>query len=384
MMDVPRVILMVESSSGFGRSFLRGVAKYSRIHGPWLLYSEPGGPEKLLPNLKSWNANGAIIRDSRKIDSEKIISIGLPTIVAVHIKEQYFHLPTIVTDSVSMSNMAAEHLLGRGFRKFAYCGVYDMWWSKGREKAFGEKIAEAGFETSIYKQPKSRVLRTWQKEQIRIAEWLKSLPKPVGVMAACDNRAKHIIESCKLANLHVPEEVAVIGVDNDELLCELSHPAISSVAYNAERAGYEAAELLDKLMNGEKMAKQRIVIRPTHIVTRQSTDILAIEDPEVVRAVRFIRQHAKEPIQVSDVIRVAAISRRGLYQRFQKALGRSINQEIRQVQVEIITRMLVETNLPVSRIAMDLGFTSIDHIARYFRKEKGISPLEYREKHGQK
>ena len=164
----------------------------------------------------------------------------------------------------------------------------------------------------------------------------------------------------------------------------MSHPAISSVAYNAERAGYEAAELLDKLMNGEKMAKQRIVIRPTHIVTRQSTDILAIEDPEVVSAVRFIRQHAKEPIQVNDVIRVAAISRRGLYQRFQKALGRSINQEIRQVQVEIITRMLVETNLPVSRIAMDLGFTSIDHIARYFRKEKGMSPLDYREKYGQK
>jgi LacI family transcriptional regulator, galactose operon repressor len=376
--------LRIESSREFGRSLLRGIAKYSRINGPWLFYSEPGGQEKNLPDLRSWRANGAIIRDTSKIDSRKIISLNLPTIVAVHIKEQVPKLPTIMTDSVLISNMAAEHLLDRGFRRFAYYAVDDTWWSQARAKAFGERIAESGFETSFYKQPRSRTHRSWQKEQIRIADWLESLPKPLGLMASCDDRAKHVIEACKLANLHIPEDVAVIGVDNDELVCDLSHPAISSVALDTERAGYEAAELLDNLMAGEKMANQKIIIRPTHIVTRQSTDILAIEDPDVVRAVRFIRQHAKEPIQVSDVARTVEISHRGLSQRFQKTLGHSINQQIRKARVEIIVRMLVETNLTVRRIAMTCGFTSVDHIARYFRKEKGMSLLDYRKKYGQK
>ena len=375
---------MIESSRGFGRSLLRGIAKYSRIHGPWLFYNEPGGREKNLPNLNSWGANGAIIRDSTKKSSRKILSLGLPTIVAVHIKEQYFHLPTILTDSALISKMAAEHLLDLGFRRFAYCGVYNTWWSQARAKVFGERIAEAGFETSFYKQPKSQTLRTWQKEQIRIADWLKSLPKPVGMMAAYDDRAKDVIAACKLANLKVPDEVAVVGVDNDDLVCELYHPTISSIALNAERAGYEAAELLDKMMTGEQMANQKIMIQPTHVVTRQSTDILAIEDPDVVSAMRFIRRRAKEPIQVSDVVKAVEISRQGLYQKFQKNLGCPINQKIRQARIEIIARMLAETNLPVSRIAMALGFTSIDHIARYFKKEKGMGLLAYRRKYGQK
>ena len=376
--------MRIESSREFGRSLLRGIAKYSRINGPWLFYSEPCGQEKNLPDLRSWHANGAIIRDTSKIDSIKMIGLGLPSIVAVHIKEYVSQLPTIATDSVLIGNMAAEHLLDRGFRRFAYYAVDDTWWSQARAKAFGERIAEFGFETSFYKQSRSRAHRSWQKEQIRIADWLKSLPKPLGLMAACDDRAKHVIEACKLANLHIPEDVAVIGVDNDELVCDLSHPAISSVALDTEKAGYEAAELLDNLMAGEKMANQKIIIRPTHIVTRQSTDILAIEDPDVVRAVRFIRQHAKEPIQVSDVAKTVEISHRGLCQRFQKTLGCSINQQIKKARVEIITRMLVETNLTVRRIAMTCGFTSVDHIARYFRKEKGMSLLNYRKKYGQK
>ena len=192
------------------------------------------------------------------------------------------------------------------------------------------------------------------------------------------------LKAPKLANLKVPDEVAVVGVDNDDLVCELYHPTISSIALNAERAGYEAAGLLDRMMTGEKMANQKIMVQPTYVVARQSTDILAIEDPDVISAMRFIRQHAKEPIQVSDVVKAIATSRQGLYQKFQKNLGSSINQEIRQVRIKIITRMLVETNLPVSRIAMALGFTSIDHIARYFKKEKGMGLLAYRRKYGQK
>ena len=220
-------------------------------------------------------------------------------------------------------------------------------------------------------------------EQGLIADWLKSLPKPVGLMVCNDDRGRQITETCNAVGLNVPDEISVVGVDNDNLVCELSSPPLSSIALSVERAGYEAAELLDKLMAGKKKKTTRtITVSPTHIVTRQSTNILAIEDHEVVQAVRFIRKHPKEPIQVGDVVNVVTLSRRVLERRFRKALGRSVHDEIRRVRIEQVARMLMETNLSVSQIALDLGYPGVDHIARYFQREKGMSPLAYRKQYG--
>ena len=381
MKDIFRVLLMIESSRGFGRSLLRGIAKYARIHGPWLFYNEPAGQERPLPHLQEWAPHGAIIRDSSKITSQKIIDLGIPVIVASHIQTEFPHLPVILTDSREIGSMAAKHLLDRGFTNFGFCGYEDMWWSQGRGEAFGHTIEAAGFSVNYYKQPRARSQRTWQKEQAYIADWLKSLPTPVGLMAPTDDRAKHVIEASKMAELHVPEEIAVLGVDNDDLVCDFSYPAISSIALDTEAAGYEAGRVLAKLMYGEKTNVQNILIKPTHIVTRHSTDILAIDDHEVAEALQFIRRHARGPIQVGDVVNAVAISRRSLYQKFQKALGRSINQEIRRMRVEIIMHMLIETDQTIAQITESLGFTGVDHIARYFKKEVGISPHDYRRSH---
>jgi LacI family transcriptional regulator len=283
-----------------------------------------------------------------------------------------------------MGKMAAEHLLNRGFRQFAYCGFEDMFGARSRGESFSKKIAEVGFETHFYKQPKSKAKRSWENEQIYMADWLKSLPKPVGLMTCTDDRSQYAIEACKIAGLHVPEQVAIIGVDNDELVCELSTPPLSSIALNTERAGYEAAELLDKLMAGKKMTKQTIVVQATHVVARQSTDILAIEDQDVVKALRFIRQHSNEMIQVSDVVDATSVSRRALEQRFRRVLGRSVLAEIRRVRTDLVTQMLVETNLSISKIALTLGYTGVENIARYFQHEKGMSLQAYRKKHGRK
>jgi len=377
-MDIPRVILMIESSREFGRLLTRGVAKYARLHGPWLFYSEPGGQDRTLPNLRSWNATGAIIRDSTKITSRGIVELGIPTIVAAHMQVEFPHLPVILTDSDAIGAMATEHLMDRGFRSFAFCGFDGMWWSQGRAAAFEARLSDAGFRVDEYVPPRPGKRHTWQEEQGWIADWLKSLAKPVGLMAACDDRAKHVVEACMIAGLQIPEDVAIIGVDNDDLVCDLSYPAISSVALNAEVAGYEAAKLLAQLMAGEKMDNQKIVIEPTCVVTRQSTDILAIDDPEVSEAIRFIREHASEPIQVGDVIDAVAVSRGVLYRRFKRVLGRSINDQIRKVRTELIAHMLTETNLSVRAIAMSLGFTGESHIARYFGREKGMSLKDYR------
>ena len=217
-----------------------------------------------------------------------------------------------------------------------------------------------------------------------MADWLRGLPKPIGLMTCVDDRSYHVLDACKIAGCDVPNDVAIIGVDNDELICRLAKPQLSSVSLNAERAGYEAAELLDRLMSGEEPAGQQILAEPTHIETRQSTDILAMQDSEVSRAVQYIRQHPNEALQVGDVVKTVALSRRSLQLRFRRILGRSILDEIRRVRVNHVAQMLTETNLPVSKIALALGYPGIDHIARSFRKEKGMSPLTYRKRFGRK
>jgi len=387
MPKIPKVILLVDTARAYGRGLLRGIAKYSDVHGPWIFYwkapfyRESGGKEVTLSRLKTLDADGIIMREQKK--TKEILAMSLPTIVSPY-TEQFPGLPNIIPDDAAIGKMAAEHLLDRGFRNFAYCGFQGMFALRNRGEIFRERVAEAGFETHICKEPKSKAKRLWENEQTIMADWLKSLPKPVGLMACNDDRAREVIEACKIAGLHVPEEVAILGVDNDDLVCNLSHPPLSSIALNFERAGYEAAELLDKLMTGEKMADERIVVRPTHIVTRQSTDILAIEDKEVAEAVRFIRQHCREPIQVSDVVDAVSVSRRSLYQQFRRVLGRSPNEEIRRARVEQIVRMLVETNLPVSKIALALGYSGVAHIARYFRQEKGMNLQSYRKLYGRK
>lgn len=387
MPKIPKVILLIDTARAYGRGLLSGIAKYSHLHSPWVFcwkapfYREPAGKELTLSQLKAFGADGIIMREQKK--TEEILAMGLPTIVSPY-TQPFPGLPNILIDDVATGEMAAKYLLNRGFRHFAFCGFQDMLAIQCRGEAFCKSVAEAGFQTHIYKEPKSRVKRLWENEQMFMANWLKSLPRPVALMAGNDDRARQVMETCKIAGLHVPEEVAVIGVDNDELVCDLSDPPLSSIALNFERSGYEAAQLLDKLMAGEKMANQRIVVRPIHIVTRRSTDILAIEDNDIAEAVRFIRQHARESIQVSDVVEVVALSRRSLYKRFRRALGRSPNEEIRRVRVEQITRMLIETNLSVSQIALALGYPGVAHIARYFRREKGLSLLEYRRQYGRK
>lgn len=390
MAKIRKVIVLVETSRAYGRGLLRGIAKYSRLHGPWIFYHKPPYYRhpaqwvKALSRQQILDADGIIMVEQEK--PEDIIEMGLPTVASPYIKDRIAGAVNIIGDNAAMGIMAAEHLLDRGFSNFAYCGFEDMFGARSRGESFRRRIAEAGFRTHVYKKPKPRGRRSWEDEQVFMADWLTSLPKPVGLMTCTDDRSQDVIEACKIAALHVPEEVAIIGVDNDELVCELSGPPLSSIALNTQRSGYEAAELLDKMMSRKrkKFTDRTIVVHPTHIVTRQSTDILAMGDRDVVAAIRFIRRHAKEMIQVDDVVDTVTVSRRSLEQRFRKELGHSVLAEIKRARVDQVARMLVETNLSVSQISLALGYAGVENIARYFRSEKGMSPLAYRKLYGQK
>ena len=386
MAKMRKVIVMVDSSRAYGRGLLQGIGKYSRLHGPWIFFQPPPfyrlgrDQTSILRQMKNWGANGIIMRENDL--TEDILRFKRPTIIAPYSRKQIRNFPCIVSNGRNIGKMATDYFLERKFWNVAYCGFEDMPWSRDRCDGFCERAAMLDIQVAIYKQPKSK--KTIKNEQKYLVDWLRILPKPTGIMACNDDRGQEIAEACKIAGLHVPDEVAILGVDNDQVVCDLCNPPLSSINRNAERAGYEAAKCLERLMDGEKMTGQIIEVKPTHIVTRQSTDIMMIEDHEVLQAIRFIQDHVGEGIQVDDVAKEVALSRRTLQQRFKKMLGYSVHNKIVSSRIERACKLLVETNMSATQIAVSLGYPELKYISRSFQKETGMSPLAYRKKYGLK
>ncbi len=388
MDNIPKVAVLIEASRAAGRGLLSGIVKYINSNNNWACYREPpsytrlGSKKTLLKWIKGLHVDGIIAHDHYAREIESIISKKLPMVLASIDQKKYPFLPTFADNGITTGQMAARHLLERGLRNFAYYGLRKNDIFRDRGRSFKDTVKQAGYKTYFY-ESKFNVRRiSWETELTNIANWLISLPKPVGIMTYADDYSQQIVEACKVAKLKIPDEVAVLGVDNDHLICNLSNPPLSSVALKYERAGYEIANLLDRLMNGEKMNGQQVTIEPTHIVTRQSTNTLFLDDPVVLNAVRYIHQNSGRLLQVDDVVKISGLSRRALQQKFNKILGHSIFHEIQQRHSEQIAKMLIETNLPISKIALNLGHNSIEHISRYFRLAKGCGPTEYRKKYG--
>jgi len=384
MREIPKVALLIETARGFGRDFLLGVARYSRLHGPWSFHITPGDYKQVVPKMKQWGGTGIIARISDKRIADAIISADVPTIVIGLTDEQMrpgsplAKFSEISSDATEVSQLAAQHLLDRQLTRFAYVGSEDRAWSLRRERAYYEFLAERGFHPHIYRQPKRPRDRIWEREQEFLAHWISELPTPVGLFACDDDRGREVLEACSLAGLHVPEDVAVVGVDNDEVFCELADPPLSSVALNAEAAGYRAAALLDEMMHGRVRKPQRMVVEALNVVTRRSTEIIAVEDPDIATALQFIHREQGRGISVDDVVQEVAVSRRNLERRFRDAIGRTILEEIQLVRLERAKRLLVETTYPVSKVASLAGFGSAGYFIQFFQKQIGKTPRKYR------
>lgn len=375
-----KVLLLIESSRGSGRSLLRGIAKYSRHHGPWSFYWEAGGLQELLPRIRDIDADGVIMRDSPYIDH--VEQLGIPMIVVRHSQAEQSNRIHIVTDSNKIAVMAAEHFVERGLFNFAFCGVDAFGWSNSRREAFRQHLKSQGYPAHLYYSTKSKTVVQFENEYNQIKQWLVDLPKPVGLFCCNDDRSQQALKICTDIGLKVPDEVAILGVDNDELVCELSDPPLSSIAVNFERAGYEAAAILEQFMNGNPVQSENIIASVTHLAQRQSTDVTAIEDESVAQAVRFIREHRKEQLRVDDVVDAVSVSRRSLERRFQQALKRSVQQEIRRVRTDMIAQLLIETDYPILQIALMMGFNGVEHVSRYFRAERNMNLREFRKQFG--
>ncbi len=370
----PRVALLVESSNAYGRGLLRGVASHVRAHGSWSIQLSEMGRGGPVPDwLDHWQGDGILARIENQTMADAVEATGLPA-VDLSAGRLLPQLPWIEVDEEATAKMAVEHLRGRGFQHLAFCSDERFPWSVLRAEAFEREAQGQAQSVSVFSAPSGPA------RQPALVKWLKAQPRPLGVFACFDPMGRELLNACRSAELLVPEEVAVLGADDDELLCELSDPPLSSVALNPHRAGLLAAELLDRRMRGEDVAIEGHFIPPMGIVHRRSTDVLAVEDPVVARALHFIPHHSCDGIRVDDVFKAASVSRRVLEARFRERLGRSPHQEILRARIERIRLLLLETELTIAEIADRTGFQHVEYLTVAFKRALGCTPTAYRER----
>ena len=365
------VALLIETSNAYARGLLAGIMAYVRQHTPWSIYLPELGRGDVPP---TWRGDGIIARIESPAIARRLARSKLPVVdvsAGRHIKS----IPWVETDDAAIAKVAADHLLERGFRHLAYCGESRFNWSRWRSEHFARLARAAGASVDLYE---SSGTDPWTKEHNALLAWVKKLPKPAGIMAGYDIKAQQLLDVCRENGVGVPEEVAVIGVDNDPLLCSLTTPPLTSVIPNTHRTGYEAAQLLDRMMGGEKIAAKGHLIPPIGIETRQSTDVLALADREIAAAVRFIREHACDGATIGDLLRVVPLSRRVMESRYRKSTGRTPHQDLVRFRIDRVKQLLAETDHSLERIATLAGFDHPEYMSVAFKRETGTTPGKFR------
>lgn len=374
-----RVALIVETSLASGRNILRGIARYVREHGPWAIYHQPRGLEEDVPQwIAHWDGDGIIARVQTPRIAEAVLATGLPAVDVLGMVPQT-GLPLVHPDDRAVAEMAAKHLLERGFRRFGYCGIGGAAWAETRRQAFAAAVRRAGFDCAECLLPAESARGIdWESQQEQLAHWVAGLPRPLGVMVCNDPRGELLLEACRRVGVAVPEEAAVVGVDNDEPLCEICDPPLSSVEPDHFGVGYRGAQLLDQLMSGKAAPDDPIFVPPLGVVTRLSSDVLAVDDPMLVRSLSFIRRHGCDGISVDDVLAQVPLSRSTLQRRFRRHLGRTIHDEICRVRLRRVCELLDSTDLPIDEVAHRAGFVHRQYLGEVFKAQLGMTPAEYR------
>ncbi len=388
---MPQVALLLPTSVKTCRELLRGILQFVHLHGPWAVHIIEGreGEQKLLRSAVS-GYTGIIGNLMDWQYTEHLLTTHIPTILTDPMDEVFdpvnplSRLSRVVCDNPPIGMHAAEYFLEKKFRHFAFVGeVHDALWSEERRLVFSERLAQAGFSSATYPRLTSSARRDFGVEQRVLCDWLKALPKPVAILTANDVRGRQVLDSCLKAGVAVPQEAAVLGVDNDEMLCETTNPQLSSIQMSTEQAGFEAARLLDGMMRGRQRGTPRQVIITygfSHIVTRRSTETVQIADVFVAQALEFIRINAGITVTVNDLVRHLRISRRSLETRFKSVIGRTVYAEIMHVRLERVQMLLRETLMSIEEIADTCGFASASHLGTVFRNHFDITPSSYRRK----
>ena len=373
------------SSYSFGRRLQQGIAAYARTFGPWVFNHEERSYDDPAPSgLKNWGPHGVIARITTPLLARQLVELGVPLVDLCDREfSQVDH--RVLVDHKAVVKLAVDHLLECGLRNFAYSGFQGVSFSAHRQRLFNEYVAGLGYRPHVYLPPppeNPKGLAHIASDALRYTpefnRWIESLPKPVGIIGSNDIRAQQILGSCAQLGIAVPDQVAVVGVDNDEVRCDLCNPSLSSVNTNAFQVGYEAAALLEGVINGECMLPETTLIEPAGIIRRRSTDVLAFADPELSDLVRHIRQHACEGLTIGQLVKHSGMSRATLDRLFLRSLGHTPHAEIIRVRINRVKELLTTSDLALKQIVRLTGFTHDETLYRIFKRTTGQTPSEFR------
>jgi LacI family transcriptional regulator len=375
-----RVAVLIEASNAYARGLLAGIHRHVREHEPWTVFlPEHGRGAPPLGRLAHWQGDGIVARIetaaiARAVDQLRrarrvpVVDVSAARLIA--------DVPYVETDDQAIARLAAAHFAERGFRRFAFLGDDRFRWSTNREAAFAAAVVALGHEVEVFA-PRGRRTAA-SDDDAHVEAWLGGLEKPVALFACYDVRGRQALDACRRAGIAVPDEVAVLGVDDDEVLCELASPPLSSIVPDSIGAGREAAAILDRLMAGGAAGGSEWLLEPLGITTRRSTDVVAIDEPLVAAAMRYIRDHAERGIKAGDVAKALGISRRVLETRFTRRLGHTPHDEITRVQMRLVEGLLRETDLPLATIAARTGFRHPEYLTVAFTRHHGTPPSRWR------
>jgi len=374
-----RVALLIETSRSYGRDLLRGVKRYSLEQGPWSLFVEVRDLESQPPSwLRNWDGDGIITRSGSTAIAAEVRRARVPTIELRSTRHGPW-FPFVGVDNHEVGAMVARHFLERGFRNFGIFALNAEEFFVERRESFVASLKHAGYSCSVLLQSgRTEKPAGWETQQQRLMSWIKQLPRPVAIMACTDQLGCWLLDACSRLSVRVPEEVAIVGVENDDVLTTVSTPPLSSVRLAGEQIGFTAASLLDRLMRGERLRQRQTLIPPICLETRQSSDIVAIEDRDLAQAVQLIRERACSAFTVADILMKVPISRSTLERGFRQLLGRSPNQEIVRVKIERVCQLLRETDLNLDQISRRTGFNTPQYMLEVFRKQMRMTPGAYR------
>jgi LacI family transcriptional regulator len=378
-----RVCLLIDTSTSWGVRLIKGISRHAQEAADWLIHVEPWGRYERFRVPVGWDGDGIIARINHEALADDITAIGLPTINLSWYPLSGKRIARCTVDPAACGRMAAEYFLSAGFKQFAYCGpLHRLGFTDEFAEAFRLFLKKSKHDCLVYPTPGGdQQSIAWNTHLASLVDWLQKLPRPIAVLCWSAARGRQVTEACHYAGIRVPDDVAVLGGDYDELMSHISSPPLSTIDQPAEQIGYEAALLLDGMMHGKRVPKRPRLFPPTRIVVRHSTDILAIDDEMVRDALRLIRERAHNGVRVSEVVRELAVARRALEQRFVRLVGRTPAAEIRRVRIEEAKRLLVDSDRSIADIGRASGFGHQDLFSRVFRRGVGVTPSQFRKRH---
>ncbi|MFW5841286.1 MAG: substrate-binding domain-containing protein [Planctomycetota bacterium] len=370
-----QVALLIETATITGRTILRGIGRFLQTRQTWQCFIAPGMSDRFPAGLGDWRGDGVLATVSTKQLADELLQRDLTGLL----DESPF--PRVLADDRQVGRLAAEDFLQRGHRNFGYFGVPDERYSRLRQAGYVDRLAEEGFAVSINRKDPLQGRNDWRWWRRQTESWLGSLQFPVAVLACNDNQGRTLTNVCNNLGIRIPEDISLIGVDNDEAMCDLCHPPLSSVEEDDEVRGFQAAVMLQQMMDGQPPEPRELTIAPRSVVTRPSSELLAVDDPEVADALRFIRSHAGSPIRVADILRHVPISRSSLEKRFVRAIGRLPAEEIRRVHLSRAKQLLARSDMTMAEVARRSGFASAKSLSDIFSRHEGITASEFRRQH---